>query len=55
MTLKELKDKLNTIPTEFNDYEVNGLFSDYEVDNTFKDVDVTVYMGLKELRLFIKR
>ena len=55
MTLKEFKDKLNTIPKDFEDYEVGGLFNDYEVEGAFDDVDIAIYMNLKQVTLLIKR
>ena len=55
MTLKEFKDKLNTIPKDFDDYKVGGLFDDYEVEDAFDDVDISIYMNLKQVTLLIKR
>ena len=55
MTLKELKDRINTIPEDCNDYEITTTMSDYEVESTVVKVSPIIYMENKVINIYITR
>ena len=55
MTLKELKDRINAIPEDCNDYEITTTMSDYDVESKVVKVSPIIYMENKVINLHIKR
>ena len=55
MTLKELKDRINSIPEDYNDYEITTTMSDYDVESKVVKVSPIIYMENKAINIHIKR
>lgn len=55
MTLKELKDRINTIPEDCNDYEITTTISDYDVESKVVKVSPIIYIDNKVINIHIKR
>ena len=55
MTLKELKDEINAIPADCNNYEITTSMSDYDVESEVVKVSPIIYMENKVINIHIKR
>jgi hypothetical protein len=55
MTLKELKDRINAIPEDCNDYEITTTMSDYDVESKVVKVSPIIYMENKVINIHLKR
>ncbi len=55
MTLKELKDRINTIPEDYNDYEITTTMSDYDVESIVVKVSPIIYVENKVINMHITR
>lgn len=55
MTLKDIKVLINSIPEEFDYYQLTTSLSDYDVESTVVNLSPTIYMENSVINLYFTR
>lgn len=55
MTLKDIKVLINSIPEEFDYYQLTTSLSDYDVESTVVNLSPTIYMENAVINLYFTR